>query len=281
LADNLSGAAGAMPAKVTYRGAVPPWECDMVDHFTVAFYFEKLEFATAAVLVAAGLDPTDPGAPRMTRCLTQFSQELRKGDIYHIESVRLGDAKLGHRLINAATGEVCTHFEQTLSAPVPEFSGEGGPWDGPEQAEAEVIGEGPHWYDTGADVMTAADSGLTGSLCARAVILRFSSANEHIRARFGMTPAYAAAANIGFSTFGFDAIFDGDAQPGMALTTQSCVSQVGRSSLKVVHRLIREHDATEICRLSQAGVQLDLEQRRPSRLPEEMAEVARRMLPAN
>jgi hypothetical protein len=48
-----------------------------------------------------------------------------------------------------------------------------------------------------------------------------------------------------------------------------------------VHRLIREHDATEICRLYQAGVQLDLEARRPSRLPDEMAEAARRMLPVS
>jgi acyl-CoA thioesterase FadM len=270
-----------MQAKITYRGAVPPWECDMVDHFTVAFYFEKLEFATAAVLLAAGIDPTDRAAPRMTRCLTQFSQELRKGDIYHIETVRLADVKLGHRLINSATGETCTHFEQTLSAAVPHFAGEGGAWDGPEQSTAEVVAEGPHWHDTAKDIMTPTDCGIDGRLSARAVILRFSSANEHIRARFGMTPAYAAAANIGFSTFSFDAIFDAGAQPGAALTTQSCVSRVGRSSLQVVHRLIREHDATEICRLYQAGVQLDLEARRPSRLPDEMAEAARRMLPVS
>ena len=48
----------------------------MVDHFTVAYYYEKLELATAAVLLAAGITPTDPSAPRMTRCLTQFSQEF-------------------------------------------------------------------------------------------------------------------------------------------------------------------------------------------------------------
>jgi acyl-CoA thioesterase FadM len=252
----------------------------MVDHFTVAYYYEKLELATAAVLLAAGITPTDPTAPRMTRCLTQFSQELRKGDIYHIESMRLASAQLGHRLINSATGKVCTHFEQTLSASVPEFDGQDAKWDGPEQTEAGIVGDGAHWYDTATDVVTTRDCGLNGDLSASAVILRFSVGSEHIRARFGMTPDYAADANIGFSTFGFDFIVSGRAEAGMALVTQSCISHVGRSSLKMVHRLIRETDATEICRLSQAGVQLDRAKRRPLRLPVAMADAARQMLPA-
>jgi hypothetical protein len=23
----------------TYRGAVPPWQCDVTEHFTIAYYF--------------------------------------------------------------------------------------------------------------------------------------------------------------------------------------------------------------------------------------------------
>ena len=26
----------------TYRGGVMPWECDMVEHFTIAYYFDRL-----------------------------------------------------------------------------------------------------------------------------------------------------------------------------------------------------------------------------------------------
>ena len=253
----------------------------MVDHFTVAYYFEKVEFATASVLFAAGLDPTDGAAPYMTGCQTEFSKELRKGDIYHVESMRLADAKLGHRLINSVTGEVCTHFEQTLSTPVPDFPGAHAHWDGPDQKSADFVEEGPHWHDTAADVMTSRDCGLNGNLSASAVIHRFSAGNEQLRALFGMTPAYAESANVGFSTFSFDLVCRGNATLGMPLMTQSCVSHVGRSSLKVVHRLIRAQDSTEIYRLSQAGVQLDMQARRPSRLPDQMAEAARRMLPAS
>ena len=31
----------------TYRGAVPPWQCDETEHFTVAYYFDRLEEADA------------------------------------------------------------------------------------------------------------------------------------------------------------------------------------------------------------------------------------------
>ena len=25
----------------TYRGAVPPWQCDVTEHFTIAYYFDR------------------------------------------------------------------------------------------------------------------------------------------------------------------------------------------------------------------------------------------------
>ena len=106
--------------RITFMGAVPPWECDIVDHFTVAYYYQKLDHATDVVLARAGLDPTDPAAPTMVRCLTRFERELRKGDIYRIETARLDADRLAHRLIDAETGTVCTHFDQLLSAPIPE-----------------------------------------------------------------------------------------------------------------------------------------------------------------
>ena len=29
----------------TYRGAVPPWQCDVTEHFTVGYYFDRIEEA--------------------------------------------------------------------------------------------------------------------------------------------------------------------------------------------------------------------------------------------
>jgi hypothetical protein len=35
----------------THRGAVPPWQCDVTEHFTVAYYFDPLEDADARLYV--------------------------------------------------------------------------------------------------------------------------------------------------------------------------------------------------------------------------------------
>jgi hypothetical protein len=33
----------------TYRGAVAPWQCDVTEHFTIAYYFDRLEEADANI----------------------------------------------------------------------------------------------------------------------------------------------------------------------------------------------------------------------------------------
>ena len=39
----------------TYRGVVPPWQCDVTEHFTVAYYFDRLEEADANLADELGL----------------------------------------------------------------------------------------------------------------------------------------------------------------------------------------------------------------------------------
>ena len=47
----------------TWRGIVSPWECDLTEHFTIAYYFDRL--ADAATMMADGLGLRDPRpAPR-------------------------------------------------------------------------------------------------------------------------------------------------------------------------------------------------------------------------
>ena len=271
-------------SRVTFQSTVPPWECDIVEHFTVSFYYEKLDHATAAALLAAGLDPTDPDAPYMTRCQTRFAAELVKGDIYQIETVQLAPTRLGHRLINSQTAQVCTHFDQTLSGSMAELPGDGSgltdvEWDGPEAADAEVLAEGAQWLDTGRDMMTVGDCSLAGRLSSSACIRRYSAGGEHLRSRIGMTRVYTLDNRVGFSTFSFDFRLFGTASLGTALITQSCVGKIGRSSLRIEHRLLRAQDGVEISRLTQMGVHLDLDARRPSQFPEHIASTAQNLLP--
>lgn len=272
-------------AIITYQNSVPPWECDIVEHFTVAYYYEKLDFATAVALSAAGLDPTDKNSPLMTHCLTSYSAELRKGDAYHIETMALAGDRLGHRLVNSETGKICSHFEQTLSADIPAFpentpvSREADEWDGPEQKTSEPVAEGPHWIITGRGVVSQKDLGINGLMSSSACIHCFSGSGSHLKSHFGMTPAYMRDNRIGFSTFAFDIHFYHRPALGTSLIAQSCIGRIGRSSLQMVHRLIRAQDGVEICRLSQMGVHLDMEARRSTPFPEEMVVAAQKMLP--
>ncbi len=267
-------------SRITYMSAVPPWECDIVDHFTVAYYYQKLDHATDVVLGRAGLDPTDPSAPTMVRCLTRFERELRKGDIYRIETARLDTDRLGHRLIDAETGTVCTHFDQRMSAPIPD---DGAPladadWERPPLAPPMSPPATARWLDTGVGVVTAEDCGLAGSASSHAYILRFSAAGEHLRSSIGMTPTYVRDNNVGFATFSFDARLAARATPGTLLMVQSTLSHVGRTSLRIEHRLIDLRDGTEVASLTQAGVHLDKARRRPSPMPAHIAAAARELL---
>lgn len=267
-------------SRITFMGAVPPWECDIVDHFTVAYYYQKLDHATEVVLCRAGLDPADPAGPTMLRCLTRFERELRKGDIYRIESAQLDEDRLGHRLIDAATDTVCTHFEQHMSAPIPR--------DGVPPADAgwerlplEPSTRPPaaaRWLDTGSDVVTPQDCGLAGSATSHACILRFAAAGEHLRSAIGMTPTYVRDNNVGFATFSFDARFTARATPGTPLSVRSTLSQVGRTSLRIEHLLLDVRDGSEIAALTQAGVHLDKDRRRPSPMPAHIADAAKELL---
>ena len=84
--------------------------------------------------------------------------------------------------------------------------------------------------------------------------------------------------NVGFATFSFDARFATRAMPGKPLTVQSTLSHVGRTSLRIEHRLLDLRDGSEVASLTQAGVHLDKARRRPSPMPAHIAAAARELL---
>ena len=270
-------------SRITFMGAVPPWECDIVDHFTVAYYYQKLDHATDVVLGRAGLDPADPNAPTMVRCLTRFERELVKGDIYRIETARLAADRLAHRLIDAATDTVCTQFDQFMSAPIPDDCAEpaDADWEAPAVAAPTLPPANARWLDTGVDVLNAEDCGLRGSATSHAYILRFSAAGEHLRDAIGITPAYVREHNVGFATFSFDARFAARAAPGTPVVVQSTLNHVGRTSLHIEHRLLDARDGTDLAGLTQSGVHLDKARRRPSPMPAHIVMAAKEMLGAS
>ena len=250
----------------------------MVEHFTVAFYFQKLDFATFTALKTIGLDPAQSDAPSMSRCVTRFSQELVAGDIYRIETVQLGAARLGHRLYNATSDTVCTHFDQFFTKKlVGKSIGDSSDWDGPDPVNNLNPTDQGQWLVTGRDLVQDKDLDRAGNLTGHACILRFSAAGEHLRSHIGMTPDYMRENRVGFSTFSFDFKRYNRVKADIPLQTESTISRIGRTSMRILHRLTTS-DGVRLAELAQTGVHLDKDRRRPSPFPDVVRDLARCMI---
>src|SRR5438067_8474206 len=99
----------------TYRGTVPPWECDVTEHFTIAYYFDRLEEAEPNLADALGLAERWRAGGFARRLDVRFARELRAGSSFHVDGAVLGidDAlRLGHRFVDSANGETVTWIEE-------------------------------------------------------------------------------------------------------------------------------------------------------------------------
>src|SRR5438270_10608397 len=74
----------------TYRGTVPPWECDVTEHFTIAYYFDRLEEAEPNLADALGLSARLRGGGFARRLDVRFAREFRAGSSFQVEGAVLG-----------------------------------------------------------------------------------------------------------------------------------------------------------------------------------------------
>lgn len=280
----------------TYQGTVFPWEVDIVGHFTVAYYFERFEDATLALLESLGLGPAHmarTGQGCVTDdCYVRYRHELRAGDLLRIESGVLeveGDAvRLGHRLFDAATGVLCATVEQRAvyrrlpageAAPLPAAAGEAAEgrrvaWDGPpRERRPRPLGH-DGFIDSARDTVKPFEIDVFGQSAWVFSIHRFSAAGIRTFAEFGMTPAYMRDQHRGFSTFEFQLRFLDALRVGDLVRVRTCVAHVGSSSIRVFHRMFREPGGAPVAELDQFGVHLDTDARRPTALPPALRERA-------
>lgn len=284
----------------TYRGAVAPWECDTVDHFTVAFYFDRFSDATLGLMDEIGVGPSymqESGRSCATmECLVGYRAELRAGDLLHIEGAPIGvegkRLRLGHKVINSVTGEVCATLEQSLvhfdmkarkSAPFPDrlresLAAQVVPWDGPAREERPAPKDESAFMQSYRDVAKPQEMDLNGHIGFQFFIHRFSAATGQVLAAAGMTPAYCREATIGFSTFEFQLAFHRELHAGDRVAVRSALMHVGGSSLRILNRMYNLGTGELAASLSQFGVHLDMKARRPSRIPDEIRARAAHLL---
>jgi acyl-CoA thioesterase FadM len=272
----------------TCRSAVAPWECDVTEHFTIAYYFDRLADAAATMAESLGIGDRVRGASR--RFDLKFVRELRAGASFHIVSAPIAldgkSIRLGHQILDSADDTVTTWVEETLdefTAPLPSelrnaIGGRLWDWPGPavEQRPEPNTFEG--FIPTVRDRVKPTDLDADGNFALAAFVHRFTIANVQSLAAIGGTASYMQNERRGYSTFELALRVTGSPRLGDPLFVETGVVHLGSSSLRLIHRMSDPNSGREFARLGQFGVQLDLDARRPTAFPEALRATAARLL---
>ncbi len=284
----------------TYRGIVSRWEVDHNDHLTVAFYFARLGDAALGLLDALGLGPAYTrrrGNVCVTAdCYVRYVRELRVGDIMHIASgiiaVERDTLVLGHKLFNSETGDVCTTVEQRVrhvdtrrraARPLSAAQRRAAEqrrveWDAPARERRPRPSGLDGFRESSRDTVKPDEVDVLGQIALTHYIHRFSAANGHATAAFGITPGYMRTEARGFSTFEFQLELGGVLRPGDPVCVRSALVHVGNSSMRLFHVMTNERTAERVATLEQLGVHLDMNARRPTPLPDALRDRAKALL---
>jgi len=265
----------------TYRGAVSPWETDVTEHFTVAFYFDRIAMAEATLAERLGLLDTLRAGGFTRRYDVRYARELRAGGAFHVESAALaadGGARFGHRFVDSVTGETITWFDVHWDGvATPRAVSAATDWDGPEfelRADPQDLSR---LIPTAAGRVQPGDVDEFGRLGICGAIHKFTDSSVQIGAAVGLTADYIKTARRGFSTFEFRVVISGTLGLGEVYRNRTGIAHLGNSSLRFLH-VMSDGAGREVARLGQYGVQLDLDARRPAALAPELRERAERLV---
>jgi acyl-CoA thioesterase FadM len=272
----------------TCRTVVFPWECDVTEHFTIAYYFDRL--ADAALTAIENLGLRDLAGFAVRRFDVRFVRELRAGASLHILSgpIALEEhaLRLGHQVIDSANGEVTAWVQETLdhsAAPLPrdlrdQIGRDLLPWPGPTIEHRPEPATTERFIATVRDRIKPTDLSSDGRPALSALVHRFTAGSIQGLAAIGATSSYMQAERRGYSTFELALRVTGSPQSSDAVLVETGIVHLGNSSIRFMHRMSDPATGTEYARLGQFGVQLDLDTRRPAVLPERLRAAAARLL---
>jgi acyl-CoA thioesterase FadM len=270
----------------TYRGSVAPWECDVTEHFTIAYYFDRVGVAEAALAEALGLLDRAQAGGFTRRYDVRFARELRAGAAFHIESAALkteggleDGLRIGHRIIDSATGEPVTWFDvhwDGVAAPLPPERI--GAWDGPAFETRGEPSDLSRLTPSARGRVKRGDLDEFGRLGLGGFVHKFTDSSVQTGAAVGLTADYIKTGRRGFSTFELRLKVSDSLGLGDGFLNRTGITHLGNSSLRFLHVMTDAKSGREIARLGQYGVQLDLDARRPAALAPELRERAQRLV---
>jgi acyl-CoA thioesterase FadM len=265
----------------TYRGAVPPWQCDVTEHFTVAYYFDRLEEADANLADELGVGDLLRRADVSRRIYARFARELRAGASFHVESAPLSvedGLHLGHRFVDSATGDVVTWFQEHWEVSASPLTSRHGAaiagrlavWNGPDEELRPEPVKTEGFIPTARGRVKPGDVDTAGNFALGAMVHRFSNASGQLGAAIGMDAAFMQKQRRGFSTFELNLLTTSVLPLAAPYLIETGIGHLGSSSLRMIHRMTDPRTGAEIARLSQFGVNLDRDARRPARWPDDI-----------
>ena len=280
----------------TYRGLVHPWECDMVEHFTVAYYFDRFSDAVLGMMESIGLGVSYMGESgrgcATVDCYVRYLEELRAGDTLHIESAVIGaDDKrftLGHKVYNSASGDCVATLEQRLlhfdmkkrkalpfaEAQRRQIEALVTAWDGEPRQPRHSPESDDGFAPSARDTVKPWEVDVLGHMGFQFFVHRFTAAAMQTMTRIGLSQRYMNEHRRGFSTFEFQLRFLRELSAGDLLEVRTGLMHLGGSSMRMLHRLFNQRTGELSAELSQYGVLLDTDARRPAKLPEHARELA-------
>ena len=147
-------------------------------------------------------------------------------------------------------------------------------WNGPvaEARPAPVTTDG--FIPTGRGRVKTGDVDAAGHFALGAIVHRFSNASAQLGAAIGMDANFLQQQRRGFSTFELTLHMSGALKLDAPYLVETGIGHLGNSSLRMIHRMTDLLHGAEIARLSQFGVNLDRDARRPARWPDEIRDRA-------
>lgn len=265
----------------TYRGSVPPWECDVTEHFTIAYYFDRLSEAERNLADDLRLREFLRAGRFRRRFDVRFARELRAGSTFHIESAALaveGGLRLGHRFVDSADGATVTWVEENWELPPGALPTERrdaiaarlAAWEGPEVELRPAPASDRGFIATARGRVKPTDLSADGRFSLAAIVHRFTDACVQAGAAIGMDAEFLAANRRGLSTFELALLLSGALALDEPYLVETGIAHFGNSSLRLVHRMSDPRSGNEVARLSQYAVNLDLDARRPARWPDDI-----------
>jgi len=232
---------------ITHLGAVDAWECDQMQHMNVRFYGARFSDAEAHAFARAG----DPARSSVDDEL-QFRRELRCGAPVRIESTRISPDCVEHVLFDCGSDTPAASLKSRYRRSETELPGFGG-------------GEG--WSACGRTVVKAAACDAHG-LSRESVISLVNQAAAHLGLDRHRARDTEGRLVTGSATVACRILRTGKADAGALVDVHSRFGPMGRSSVRLQHRVGNVTTGEGVAQVEVTIVFIDMASRRAIPLPE-------------